>query len=117
MEVSIFLNMLMKAMDKVEQCYVFNDDNIRKIKREQVERSFAYEFYHQWSLLLKDYMKKNKSYRLFINGEIPKKLNRSTYIPDMIIHGDPTDLNHQFIVCEIKRKESITLDLHQYLKI
>lgn len=78
---------------------------------EQTERVFAYELYHQWSML--------KSKKWLLNGEISKNIkwfyNRNREeksltvnqkYPDLVLHKDPAD-NEQLIVCEIKRKNNL----------
>ncbi|MBO4464649.1 MAG: hypothetical protein J5797_10725 [Prevotella sp.] len=73
-----------------------------------VERVFAYEFYHQYRLIMR--RKKKKYEGLYLNGEqqkssqVWKGLNRQT--PDMVLHGkiDKPDYNGftQKWLCEIK---------------
>jgi len=62
----------------------------------QLERVFAYELYHQWSLLKDD--------NLVLNGEIDKLWNKETWYPDLVLHGGQDDPNNNRIVVEIKRE-------------
>jgi len=62
---------------------------------EQVERVFAYELYHQWSL--------TKPNDLVLNGEIGKRLNDKIKFPDLALHGGQNDYEHNEVVVEIKR--------------
>ncbi|MBR5730034.1 MAG: hypothetical protein IKX61_07525 [Prevotella sp.] len=62
----------------------------------QLERVFAYELYHQWSLL--------KHEGLVLNGEIGKIWNNEDWYPDMVLHGGQADPDNNKIVVEIKRE-------------
>lgn len=73
-----------------------------KIKKQQVERCFAYEFYHQWRHWLESH-----NCTLLLNGEIPKYYDNIRFYPDMVLHGGQNTINdqHQVLICEIKRKD------------
>lgn len=77
--------------------------------KEQLERVFAYELYHQWSLMLRKYNRtiKEKTKRLVLNGEIDKEFDDTKYFPDLILHNGQHDGYRQEIVVEIKREQSI----------
>ena len=82
-----------------------------------VERVFAYELYHQWSLLIKD-----KEWTL--NGEAGKYLNwfynnrkkilKNQKFPDLVQYrkGDNREDSHM-IVTEIKRYKNVAKDLRK----
>lgn len=71
----------------------------RKKIIEQIERNFAYELYHQWSL--------SKEKTLILNGEIDKDIKKKRYYPDMVLHGGQCDYDNNKIVVEIKRGKAI----------
>ncbi len=75
-----------------------------------VERVFAYELYRQWCE--QDIIRKTP--QLIINAEIPKQFIDGEYdktgmlcYPDMVLHFGQNDYQHNFIICEIKRKEYV----------
>lgn len=85
-----------------------NEDN--KLKFEHLERVFAYELYHQWSIILK-----NEESDLTINSEISKKIlddncKYLTVYPDFVLHNGQEKTDKQYIVCEVKRKTGLTKD-------
>jgi len=76
--------------------------------QEQLERVFAYELYHQWSIIQENYNKSVSKERCrVINGEAGKKLNGCHVYPDMLLHGGQEDIENQEIAIEIKRKVGI----------
>lgn len=76
--------------------------------QEQLERVFAYELYHQWSIIQENYNKSvSKEHCRVINGEAGKKLNGCHIYPDMLLHGGQEDIENQEIAIEIKRKVGI----------
>lgn len=102
MDASMAIGMVTDAIKKVKPCYIkieaCPDCGPNQV---QVERSFAYELYHQWSLLLEQ---SNNNEKLRLNGEITKRLDVCSKVyPDMVLHGGQDDLKHQILVCEIKR--------------
>ncbi|MDE6256665.1 MAG: hypothetical protein K2M39_10780 [Muribaculaceae bacterium] len=132
----VALNMLKKAIKQVDFQYicplldpleedewckkettVYPDNVSENIHVEMVERCFAYELYHQFSLLLSAYntiadcieTKKQSpltATNLCINGEISKIWEDNKHkFPDLVVHGGPTDTykKNQIMVCEIKR--------------
>ncbi len=79
--------------------------------QEQLERVFAYELYHQWSIIQDNYNKViSKEDCRVINGEAGKKLNGCHIYPDMLLHGGQDDTENQEIAIEIKRKVGINKD-------
>ena len=79
--------------------------------QEQLERVFAYELYHQWSIIQDNYNKMvPKEDGRVINGEAGKKLNGCQIYPDMLLHGGQDDSVNQEIAIEIKRKVGIKKD-------
>lgn len=99
------IDMLIEAIKNVESHYILVEAIPNsKVKKEQVERSFAYELYHQWSLLIETYKKEhNGESTLLLNGEVSKHLDNQNAYPDMILHGGQNNLENQLIACEIKR--------------
>lgn len=92
---------LLQALALVDKKYLsYANTNVNADNRgdqiEQLERVFAYELYHQWSLLKRD--------SLILNGEIDKLWNDKTWYPDLVLHGGQDDPNNNKIVVEIKRE-------------
>lgn len=92
---------LLQALAQVDKKYLsYADTNAnaddRKDQINQLERVFAYELYHQWSLLKDDI--------LVLNGEIDKLWNDKTWYPDLVLHGGQDDFENNKIVVEIKRE-------------
>lgn len=92
---------LLQALAQVEKKYLFYADtnanaDDRQDQITQLERVFAYELYHQWSLL--------KDENLVLNGEIDKLWTDQTWYPDLVLHGGQHDPNNNKIVVEIKRE-------------
>lgn len=108
MNVCRALCILKTAIKNVKPCYVKIEVPPKsKIKKEQVERSFAYELYHQWSLHIeKNQEQFSNSRNLRLNGEITKIIHpRSKVFPDIILHGGQENFDNQLMVCEIKRND------------
>lgn len=93
---------LINAILNVSKEYMFYYEKI-EVKEdkivEQIERVFAYELYHQWSLL--------KDTNLMLNGEIDKDEEKNRYYPDMVLHGGQCDHDNNKVVVEIKRGKDI----------
>ena len=88
------------------------DKSIKRSNAEisHVERVFAYELYRQWC----DQDIIRNTPELVINAEIPKQFIDEEYdetgmlcYPDMVLHFGQNDFKHNFIICEIKRKEYV----------
>lgn len=95
------LLLLMQAILHVDKKYLaYADTNANADDKPgqiiQLERVFAYELYHQWSLL--------KDNHLILNGEVDKLYNNATWYPDMVLHGGQDDPDNNKIVVEIKRE-------------
>lgn len=104
-EFGILLNQdvltLLQAILEVDGSYLsYADTNANAEDREdvinQLERVFAYELYHQWSMLKDD--------KYILNGEIDKIWNEKAWYPDMVLHGGQNDPDNNKIVVEIKRE-------------
>jgi len=110
----IHLKNLFKAILEVNSNYFYlKNETACDDWQEQLERVFAYELYHQWSLIQKQYndfcMAQGKKEELrYINGEVGKKLEGILKYPDLVLHGGQKDNTHQEIAVEIKRKANIT---------
>lgn len=93
---------LINAILNVSKKYMFYYEKI-EVKEdkivEQIERVFAYELCHQWSLL--------KDTNLMLNGEIDKDEEKNRYYPDMVLHGGQCDHDNNKVVVEIKRGKDI----------
>jgi hypothetical protein len=91
---------LLQAVSNVEKGYLsYADSNANAADEDiiiQIERVFAYELYHQWSLL--------KDENLILNGEIGKFYVKDNCYPDLVLHGGQNDPNNNKIVVEIKRE-------------
>lgn len=108
-----YLKMLFKAILKVDKQYYYteNPENASNEIIEQLERIFAYELYHQWSIFQNDYNRGvSEDHKRIINGEIRKQLLDVNKYPDMVLHKGQNDIHHQEIVVEIKRKIAIKDD-------
>ena len=91
---------LLQAVAQVDKIYLSyantNASTEDKNQIDQQERVFAYELYHQWSLLKDD--------NLVLNGEIGKQWNETTWYPDLVLHGGQDDPDNNTIAVEIKRE-------------
>jgi len=91
---------LLQALAQVDKKYLsYADTNAnaddRKDQINQLERVFAYELYHQWSLLKDDI--------LVLNGEIDKLWNDKTWYPDLVLHGGQDDFENNKIVDDLEK--------------
>ena len=127
-----YLDDFLCALSKVNIKYVlypYGDDY------KYPERVFAYEFYHQYRLIMEE--KKEKYEGLFLNGEQPK-LSKvweglAQITPDLVLHGkvgekDDTGESQKWL-CEIKmisnsqvindlkkiKKDEAILKFHNYI--
>ncbi len=109
----IHIKNLFKAILEVKSNYFYYRNEIDNNDwQEQLERVFAYELYHQWSLIQMQYndvlLKQGRKDELrYINGEVGKELEGIRKYPDMVLHGGQGDYVHQEIAVEIKRKANI----------
>lgn len=111
-----------KAILSVGQEYIsyknpFSDDpHTKGAYKNHVERVFAYELYHQWSMTntsclclnaeVQKYVRKRISYKSKDNGH--KTSTTAMVYPDLVFHGGQQTFANQKIVCEIKREEQFT---------
>lgn len=126
---------MLKAIENVKQKYAVihrlsEKDNkpcksTKKERELQTERSFAYELYHQWSLLLQKAPQSTDLHNYQLSGEVSKNLkigSRDSY-PDMVLHKNHDTTESQLIACEIKRSiksnnpqiKQDLIKLHKYL--
>ena len=101
----VYLSSLVYAICNVDLKYIlWNDDDICCKNKEHVERVFAYELYHQWSIQCKE------EPNFVINAEIPKSIysidNKEIKFPDLVLHGGQNDLNNNYVIVEIKRSSN-----------
>ena len=125
-DMQLLMKSLFNSILSVKESYLFwtiNNQRISKKNYSYVERAFAYELYFQWnmddSICGSPMYMIRKKYR--INAEIRKefmeKINtRSNYgYPDLVLHkGNGSGKN--YIVCEIKRKETVEVDNSSLVK-
>ena len=98
----------LSAILNVDEKYLCYSDNICEENKQivkyilQVERSFTYELYHQWSMLLK----KNNPLELMINCEITKYLMSEDHCtakqPDFVLHEGQDSIDNHILVGEVK---------------
>lgn len=95
------IEILFKSIIAVEKPYLkygMFSEEIKKFETsDPVERVFAYELYHQWSIrFCHDHLR--------LNGEITKCTDEGVhYYPDLVLHSSQENSDKQEIVCEIKR--------------
>ena len=108
------LQALFESVLKVKSLYYsFEGKN-----KSRLERIFAYELYHQWSIVIKDkYPEDNFGNREYlINAETGKNIqcfdkNKSgNKYPDMVLHKSMDKPTGQGIVCEFKRIDNFRID-------
>ena len=89
-----------RNVDKEYLSYADTNANVEVGERpdviNQLERVFAYELYHQWSML--------KDEELVLNGEIGKIWTKDNWYPDLVLHGGQDNPDDNEIVVEIKRE-------------
>ena len=111
-----FLYSLLESITEVDVSYIkynYHDEQNSSLCKDftHVERTFAYELYHQWSNSLIKYHITN--YR--IDAELPKQFvdqivgnvsngrDYETCYPDMVLHKSQGDDSGNMIACEFKR--------------
>ncbi len=108
---------LFDAILNVKRSYLEFEEPEKKVWVSHLERVFAYELYHQWSMILKR-AKREKLFddnQFVINAEISKNTNYFGHVgdgikfPDIVLHHSQGDNKNQGIICEIKRKEGFNL--------
>lgn len=103
---------LFDAILNVKQSYLGFVEPEKKVLSSHLERVFAYELYHQWSMFLKREKLFSKE-KFILNAEISKNtdyfgsMNDGIKFPDMVLHHSHSDNQNQGVVCEIKRKEGL----------
>lgn len=104
---------LFKAILNVDNQFVYRGD----IHSQRLERVFAYELYHQWSIIIDKMNHKipNDDKHYIINAETGKDMEKfvknpckATCYPDMILHKSIDKPDGQALVCEIKRNDRLT---------
>lgn len=108
------VQLLINAIINVKKDYLWYNDYLPKkctevnsSKRyEHLERVFAYELYHQWSILLA----KDRC-GLTLNAEITKEIfdnEKNTHVfPDFVLHNGQGNDSEQILVCEVKRRQGL----------
>ena len=89
----LYMEMMVKALAKVSYKYISYGSSFH------VERTFLCEFYHQWSLLLKE----NNPEKLCLNGEPCKNVDGKLKYPDLILHDSQRNNENNRVACELKR--------------
>lgn len=101
------LKCLIVSLFDVKTGYIFYRKSERGAYLPQTERVFAYEFYRRWA----DNVSKNLQ-NYIVNGEPEKNVskfrNTKHQYPDLVLHHSQGDYSNQGVVCEIKRKDSLT---------
>ena len=95
----VYIQGLSEAIDNVPINYI---RECNEKKQFHLERVFSYELYYRWSRLLNNRNKNPE--KVFLNAELVKHYDNSKQFkfPDMVLHGDYTNREKQFIICEIK---------------
>lgn len=98
------LNMLSSAIKKVPSQYIIETYSNKQSEVLMVERSFAYELYHQIKIELRDNSEKYSNLEpLILHAEITKEMEDTHWYPDLVLHHGQISLGNQLMVCEIKR--------------
>lgn len=92
-----YIQGLSKAVEAVRKEYIYENE-----ERCHLERVFAYELYYCWKMILAEESENPEN--LLLNGELSKHyyIKKKYGFPDMVLHGDYTNRDKQFIICEIK---------------
>lgn len=97
----LYIQGLSEAIEKVPSTYIREKEGKRKF---HLERVFSYELYYRWARLLNSRHKNPE--KLMLNAELSKHYNNNNKdkykFPDMVLHGNYTNHEKQFIICEIK---------------
>jgi len=86
------------ALELVPIYYIYNEDE----KTFHLEHVFAYELYYRWKVILSNYIDNPEA--LMLNAELTKhyhEIERYKF-PDMVLHGNYSKEDKQFVICEIK---------------
>lgn len=106
-------NLLRAILEVKREYFYYATNNVAGDSelQEQLERIFAYELYHQWSIIQKEKNDNSSDQdKRIINGEGGKKLDGVQIYPDLILHKGQKDMEHQEIAVEIKRKVGLQGD-------
>lgn len=111
-ELEKHIEILIRAISSVDASYLwygesFNECAVNDRKIQHLERTFAYELYHKWRLLL------NENFpNIVLNAEISKavydNLTQNTVFPDFVLHHGQGSDSNQILVCEVKRRYGLT---------
>lgn len=98
----LYIQGLSKAIDNIPNSYIREKIGKRKFGRFHLERVFSYELYYRWTKILRKTSENPE--KLFLNAELSKHYDdkKECKFPDVVLHGDFTNCNKQFIICEIK---------------
>lgn len=104
----VYIQGLSEAIDNVPINYI---RECNEKKQFHLERVFSYELYYRWSRLLNNRNKNPE--KVFLNAELVKHYDNSKKFkfPDMVLHGDYTNREKQFIICEIKSSRNQIKDI------
>lgn len=101
-----YIQGLSQSVESVKRQYI--RDLRDEKKKYYIERIFSYELYHKWSQNLSKVA--NNPSKLFLNAELTKHYNHKETFPDFVLHGDYTNQNKQFIICEVKSSRNYVND-------
>ena len=101
-----YIQGLSQSVESVKRQYI--RDLRDEKKKYHIERIFSYELYHKWSQKL--YRVANNPSKLFLNAELTKHYDHKETFPDFVLHGDYTNRNKQFIICEVKSSRNYVND-------
>lgn len=104
----------------------------KEIKEQSLERNFCYQLYYLWQTIIKCNVNKNydllklngevsktnltlplKSYEQLKNTELFKKIRvnglieKTYFVPDMVLHGGQDDIKNQTLIVEVKYGENL----------
>ena len=104
----------------------------KRIKEHSLERNFCYQLYYTWQTIIK--RNNNKTYdSLKLNGEVSKTnlilalksypklkntglfekiktnglLEKTYFVPDLVLHGGQDDINNQKLIVEVKYGDNL----------
>lgn len=127
---NIYLNHLYSAFKNVDKRYhswhayqysglnrnIKIDNNDLNVYEQMVERTFAYELYYQYRLIMKTNPENYQD--LCLNGEVTKIdwnisiLNKKLICPDLVLHKSQMDRspNYQTLFIEIKTRPNVDFE-------
>mgnify|MGYP001777934248 CR=1 FL=1 len=107
---SPYMQDFVEALLNVEPRYIMYPIKGKEERVKQIERIFAYEFYHQYRLIMQT--KPDLYSGIYLNGEISKADsiydNVLKCYPDLVLHGDPGKIENgkQYFLCEMKTMDN-----------